>query len=302
MRRKLATLAIALLAFGCGGPDGPLDEAWAVAEDPIRDGASADGTDKPGDEDPPPEGERGGPPPGEEDHGDEPKGPQVGEPGGPPFEGALKGEPKLPGLAEGEQPSDGLLGKVVDGDGKDLAGAVIETVGTDAKDDSDEQGLFLLPPPGDGPSVLRVRRDGFQTMLAVGARPEGAHREVRIEMSTTADASTAFTAELGAAPDPKRGSVFVVFDAGPTVLVGVRAALSAPGSSAWVYDSADGLVRGDVVAAGATETAVVFPNVPVGSHVLTVAAPSGWACEGPTDVPVEAGTTSVVSWRCGPTG
>ncbi len=153
MTQRWFVLALALLAFGCGGPDNPLEEAAAAeptAEEDveIRDGVEGERpVDGPGERqrDEPPEGEEGGPPPGEEDKGDEPKGPQFGEPGGPPFEGAPKGEPKLPGLAEGEDPTGTLLGKVVDGDGKDVAGAKVELVGSDASDDSDETGLFRLP-------------------------------------------------------------------------------------------------------------------------------------------------------------
>lgn len=310
---RLAMLAIAVVAFVCGGPDTPLEEAsaaepradgGAAEEREIRDGVEGERPfERDGERarDEPPEGERGGPPEGEEDHGDKPKGPQFGEPGGPPFEGAPEGEARLPGLAEGEEPLEGeLLGKVVDAEGKDLAGAKVEVVGSDASDLSDAQGLFRVPGPTTGLPVLRVTRDGYQTLVSVGAGPEGEHREIRVELVTSADEAASFQEAHGAPIDPKKGSVFVHVDAGPKVLAGLAASLDAPGATPWVYDAKDAMIQAGAVIEGASSSEFVFPDVGAGTHTLTLPPPAGWSCDGATFVPVEAGAFSAVFWRCGP--
>lgn len=311
MTQSWLVMAVATLLFGCGGPDNPLEAASAneptleegEAEREIRGGVEGEQPiDRPGQRqlDEPPEGEEGGPPPGEPDLGDKPKGPQLGEEGGPPFKGAPEGEPKLPGLAEGEDPSGTLLGKVVDGEGKDVAGAKVDVLGVDATDETDAQGLFRVPAPQTGLPVLRVTRSGYKPTIAVGAGPEGEHREVRVELESTAAAEAAFTEAFGVGMNAAQGTVFLHVDAGPKPVAGLTASLTASGATPWIYDAEDALVQGGAIRADASANEIVFPNVAVGNHTLTVTAPPGWSCSGPSSVPVEKGTFSAVFWRCGP--
>ena len=210
-------------------------------------------------------------------------------------------------LAPGPLEDLGALAPVVlDSEtGEPLVDAEVELLGTGRQASmTDEQGNARFEDCDFAHATLRVRKEGYiETLVHHPPREKADAPRVVIEMSNLAREQAAFPEIHGEPLDRTKGTLQVRFEPkkNDEIPAAIRVELDAPGATAWVFDAADEVVRGNRLAKDAKERTVVFPNVAAGTYELTADPGSGWTCTSSVGV-VRADVLTVVHLSCAKEG
>ena len=239
-------------------------------------------------------------------------------PGGGPAAGPDGGPGGGPGSASdsaastiaGELPPDAdlftsgpeLRGTVVLGDESrgPISGAAVTEHGVAGAKSvvTAEDGVFQLTLSNQETPAVHVAVEGYvptiQICTAASRLQFGG--EFSIELFPREEEEALSLEEFGEAVDWSKGQLIVHLGdlAKPD---GLKVALSAPGAKAWILGVDDLPLAGDTLVGDASRE-VVFTGVPPGSWELTVTPAVPPACQGPTTVPVAAGTYTLALFSC----
>jgi len=190
-----------------------------------------------------------------------------------------------------------LRGKAVRGVGlKGLPGAAVKEVGASAAIVSGDGGRFSLTLEDQQRVAVMVTAPGFVPTIQIATELSRPYFEgsFKIEMFEREDERSVEMEEFGSVQDPSLGRLVLNFQ--PYGSAGGVKAVA--GGDAWVYDGSDRPVRGDRLPADPGPGEIVFRNLPPGTLPVTLQAPSGLVCRGPSVVPIVAGVYTRSYYFC----